>query len=106
MKHERTCAVCGTKYSYCPDCNEYAEKPRWMFLFHDENCMNIWAAINDYKAGKKDAAQTKAALQRLDLSKRDSFDESYQAIIKKICAETEPKPKQTNNNNKKYSEHH
>lgn len=93
MKHARNCTICGTEYAYCPDCQEFSDKPRWMFLFHDENCKKIWDVLNDYKAKIKNANQAKFALQRLDLSKRDSFDPAIKALIDKICAEADPEKK-------------
>lgn len=90
MKHERICVVCGSKYSYCPNCDSYNHLPRWMFSFHDENCMNIWSVINDYNAGVKTASEARAELQKLDLSKRDTFTESFKGVIAKINSEGAP----------------
>lgn len=90
MRDERICQVCGTHYSYCPSCRRYADRPRWMFNFHDENCMKIWAVINDYKAGAKTAERAKRELEKLDLSKKDKFNPAYQGFIKEIYAKAAP----------------
>ena len=90
MKHARNCSICGVEYSYCPDCDAYKDYPRWMFLFHDENCKKIWEVYNAYNAGVKNANQAKYALQRLDLSKRSRFIPAIQSFIDKICAESTP----------------
>lgn len=87
MKHERACSVCGEHYSYCPNCSAYASLPRWMFLFHDENCLKIWQTINSFKTGNMDAAQAKEALEELDLSKRSNFNKAVKADISKIFSE-------------------
>ena len=58
---DRTCLLCQTKYKYCPYCAEDANKPTWMFLFHDENCHMIFDTLqrhtqeflNDEEAIKK-----------------------------------------------------
>ena len=90
MRHGRNCIICGQEYAYCPDCTAFAHLPRWMFNFHDENCKKIWDALNDYKAGIKNANQAKYALQQLDLSKKDHFTEDVKVLINKICSEATP----------------
>lgn len=92
MKHERHCVICGNRYSYCDGCSEYDHLPRWMFMFHDENCKDIWLVINDYRNGSKDATQTRNALDKLDLSKKDKFDPVFQMLIKEIYEKADPKP--------------
>lgn len=41
----RICLLCQTQYEYCPYCAEDAHKPKWMFLFHDENCHMIFDTL-------------------------------------------------------------
>lgn len=69
MIHERTCIICGKHYSYCPNCERYNDMPRWMYLFDDEECKNIYLVINDYRTGAitKDEAMT--MLYPYDVSK-------------------------------------
>ena len=90
MKHARICVICGKEYSYCPNCTEYAELPRWMFLFDKENCKDIWEVINKYRSGEFTAAQAKAELQKLDMSYKDSITPDFKAFLDKICEETKP----------------
>lgn len=68
MKNERTCAICGTKYEYCNNCQKYDGLPRWMFLFHDQNCKNIYDVVNDYKSKVISAEAAKEKLSKLNLS--------------------------------------
>lgn len=90
MKHERTCSICGQVYEYCPNCPTFDDKPRWMFLFHDENCKHIWEVLNAYQTNVKNATQAKNALQRLNLSRKDKFVEPVKKLISKIYSEAEP----------------
>ena len=90
MKHKRNCSICGVEYSYCPDCPTYDDYPRWMFLFHDENCKKIWEVYNDYNTGIKNANQAKYSLQKLDLSKKNHFVPAIKSFLEKICAESTP----------------
>ncbi len=91
MSDTRKCNICQTEYQFCSGCHRYDHLPRWMSMFHDENCLNIWSAVNDYKAGTIDAKEAKRQLSKLDLSKRETFKPYYQNMIKKICSEAEPK---------------
>lgn len=108
MSKGRKCLICGTKYEYCPNCDSYDKYPRWMFLYHDENCKNIGSILNAYKAGTKSAVEAKYALSKTDLSKKDSFDPDFKAIIDEIMdAETSethdvPVQKKYNNSESKY----
>lgn len=101
MKHERTCSVCGTKYSYCPNCGEYDNLPRWMFMFHDENCKKIWEVINKFKAGEIEKSKAKSSLETLDLSNKSKFDSVYIKVINDILKEDKSI---TQNQKKKYSD--
>lgn len=90
MKHARICAICGKEYSYCPDCTDYDELPRWMFLFDKENCKDIWEVINKYRTKEYTAAQAKAELQKLDMSYKDSINPDFKVFLDQICEETRP----------------
>lgn len=92
MKHERHCMICGKAYSYCNNCYEYDGLPRWMFMFHDENCRDIWRVFNAYRNGSKDATETKQALEKLDLSQKEKFDDVFKAVIKEVYEKAEPQP--------------
>lgn len=78
-KNNRTCIVCGEKYSYCYNC-ENVNKPSWYAIFHDENCHDIYGAVANIlpQEGKKAA---KEALDKCDLSNKENF---HPNIIKSI----------------------
>ena len=85
-KINRTCIVCGHKYSYCPSCMEDAYKPKWMTIFHDENCKNIFNATSDYLANDITKEKAKELLDKCDLSNKTSLHhtivEALDAIYK------------------------
>lgn len=106
--NSKKCEICNTSYKYCNNCGEYKDYPRWMFLFHDENCKNIWSAINAYRAKEKTAYEAKKELEKLDLSNKENFKEVYKKYIDEIFdTAVEPEPvkekKVYNNSESKYN---
>ena len=49
MATNRTCHVCGKRYYYCSssNCEQSKNKPRWMVMFDEENCKQIWDATSE-----------------------------------------------------------
>lgn len=84
MRDERTCVICGTHYSYCPNCVDYNSQPRWKFLFHDKNCHDIYRILNDYGAGMITKDQARDRLKSIDLSNLNDFRKDFQDQIKDI----------------------
>lgn len=84
MSDTRKCLICGKEYDYCPNCGRYNYLPRWMFSYHDENCKNIGAALNDYKAKNKTPIEVKRMLEKTDLSKKDTFVPAFKKMIDEI----------------------
>ena len=82
----RICCVCGTQYKYCPKCNEDKNKPHWMFVYHEENCKNIYDVMTKYEWGQITADEAATELEKLDLSKLDNFGESYKNTFNKIMS--------------------
>ena len=80
-KLNKTCAVCGTKYSYCPVCSADASKPSWMNMFCSENCKNLFQAATDYYAGELTPGKAKAIVRKSDLSNKINFKPSVQKFI-------------------------
>lgn len=71
----RSCHVCGKRYYYCSsyNCTQSRDKPRWMTMFDDENCRNIWKIIGDEFQGRITALEAKKALLQCDLTELDTF---------------------------------
>lgn len=81
----RTCCVCHEEYNFCPVCTpEDRAKPTWYFAYCSENCKNLYKATSDYEDGKISANEAILQLNNLDLSKVETFGESYKNAIYKI----------------------
>lgn len=90
MSANRKCVLCGTDYEYCPTCERFAGYPRWMFLFHDENCKKIYEVLNNYGAGAIDKNEAKSELSKLDLSKKNQFNSNFKDLVNEIYGYTAP----------------
>lgn len=82
MAHERTCLVCGTKYSYCPNCSEYANLEPWHYLYHDSNCMEIFNICSSFVGNGISADEAKTKLDNMKLPK--NLSKNIQRDINKI----------------------
>ena len=81
----RTCCVCHKEYSFCPVCNpEDRFKPTWHFAYCSENCKDIYNITSSFKDGRMTDIEAKAKLEKLDLSRKEYFGESYKNSIASI----------------------
>lgn len=84
-KDLRTCCVCRQKFSFCPVCNsEDMNKPLWHFAYCDENCKNIYEITSAFEDGRMTDIEAKEKLEKLDLSRKEYFGESYKNSIASI----------------------
>lgn len=87
-RFDRTCKVCGIKYDYCPNCSKYANLPKWMTLFHDENCREIFQVAEAYYNNELNADDLKIKLSKFN----DDFKKSVvNESVKKMLEETSAK---------------
>ena len=81
----RTCVLCKQNYSYCPVCNpEDRLKPTWYFCYCSDNCHDIDSIASAYEDGRITDIEAKAKLEKLDLSRKEYFGESYKNSITSI----------------------
>lgn len=81
----RTCCVCHEEYSFCPVCNsEDRLKPTWHFAYCSENCKDIYNITSSFEDGRMTDIEAKAKLEKLDLSRKEYFGESYKNSIASI----------------------
>ena len=81
----RTCCVCHEEYSFCPVCNsEDRLKPTWHFAYCSENCKDIYNITSLFEDGRMTDIEAKAKLEKLDLSRKEYFGESYKNSIASI----------------------
>lgn len=84
-KDLRTCCVCRQKFSFCPVCNsEDMNKPLWHFAYCGENCKNIYEITSAFEDGRMTDIEAKEKLEKLDLSRKEYFGESYNNSIASI----------------------
>lgn len=87
-KELRTCAVCHTRYSFCPVCNKEDKlKPSWYFTFCSDNCHDIYHATVSFEDKEVTANEANELLAKCDLSNKEQFGLSYQNSIEKINSE-------------------
>lgn len=88
MSKNRTCKVCGEKYSYCFNRTCSDNQPSYMALFHDENCKTIFETLNKLyfkQMSTKDAAKV---MKNCDLSvlDKDSADVKIKEKVQSLMA--------------------
>lgn len=96
--------MCGAKYDYCPNCEKDADKPRWMILFHDENCNEIFDTLQKHSQGIYSDQEAVDVLKKCDLSVVKNATESIRRQIAKILSTAQPVAKKIQPKKEKYSE--
>ena len=80
----RTCCVCRKEYSFCLCNPEDRNKPTLYFAYCSENCRDIYSVTSSYEYGLMSDIEAKKKLEKLDLSNKDNFGESYKKSIASI----------------------
>ena len=83
----RTCCLCGIKYSYCPSCTTDRNKPSWMTVFCSENCRNIYNTTTKYGMNKISVDEARTDLDGCDLSNKEQFNDHAKKMLDEICVE-------------------
>lgn len=84
VSKERICSVCKRTYKYCPLCKDDAKKPTWYFAYCSENCKDIYNVTSAFEDGRMTDIEAKEKLEKLDLSRKEYFGESYKNSIASI----------------------
>lgn len=84
-KNNKNCIICGTAYSYCPNCGADRKKPSWYAIFDSENCNNIYEILTNYRDGVYTAEVAYEKIKTCDLSKLN--DEGFNSGAKKQIEE-------------------
>lgn len=84
MKDNKTCLVCGTKYTYCSSCSQYASLPLWMNHFHSENCKMIYNTVVGYDQKSITQEEAVSRLSKCNIENMDNPNESIRKILDKI----------------------
>ena len=87
VRNNKTCILCGNKYSYCSGCAEFDHLPRWMEIYCSENCKKIFNALSSYNMNHKTKEEAKAILEKCDLTMTDTYSEFNKNCINSIMAD-------------------
>ena len=87
MANNRTCHVCGKRYYFCSsyNCEQSRDKPRWMVMFDEENCKQIWDATSErfFKVNAANNRLAKGEITSDECSKQISKATKDAAILLK-----------------------
>jgi hypothetical protein len=75
-KNNKKCIVCGEIYTYCSGCSEFDHFPRWMGIYHEENCKNIFDITSRYLHEQISKEEAKEKLVKCNLSNKKNFNKS------------------------------
>ena len=92
--YTRHCIVCNSKYEYCISCSKFDNLPTWMYMFGEENCMNIFYALSNYSCKQNTKEETIEALKKCDLSNIENFNDHIKQEIKQLLQMDEPAQKE------------
>lgn len=95
VRNNKTCILCGNKYSYCSGCAEFDHLPRWMECYCSENCKDIFNILSSYNINHKTKEEAKALLEKCDLTMTDTYSEFNKNCINSIMADETIKPVDT-----------
>ena len=87
VRNNKTCILCGNKYSYCSGCAEFDHLPRWMECYCSENCKDIFNILSGYNMNHKTKEEAKALLEKCDLTKTDAYNEFNRNCINTIMTD-------------------
>lgn len=87
VKDNKTCILCGKKYSYCSGCSEFDHLPRWMGCYCSENCKDVFNILSGYNMKHKTKEEAKALLEKCDLTKTDTYNEFNRNCINSIITD-------------------
>ena len=88
-KFNKTCIVCGEKYSYCNSCKEHTIYPTWMNIFHNENCKNVFNTASAYLAGTITKEEAKTRFDACDMSYKENLKSDIVNAINEACKSEE-----------------
>ena len=87
VRNNKTCILCGKKYSYCSGCAEFDHLPRWMECYCSENCKDIFNILSSYNMNHKTKEEAKTLLEKCDLTMIDTYSEFNRNCINSIMTD-------------------
>lgn len=95
-KNNRTCACCGSQYTYCNTCTAHQSEPAWKSTWCSENCKDIFMIVTDFLAKEISKAEAKQMLDRCDLTDKSKFDKNIVDVISQIYSTKTAKKAESN----------
>lgn len=83
---KRTCLLCQTQYSYCPHCSKDADKPRWMMMFHNANCEQIFDILQRHEQNIYSDEEAIKRMKACDLSVLKGATEAVRNQVNRLLA--------------------
>lgn len=81
---DRICLCCGKTYQYCPSCKGYDPEKTWMFLVHDEKCLDVYNIWQQYRGKEIDKDTAAKALKALDVTEILKSGSPVVPVLKEI----------------------
>lgn len=83
-KNSKKCLICGSSYSYCPNCG--STENYWKMTFCSENCLSLYRITTGLRDGLYTLDEAYNLLKDCDTSVIDSesFNEDTKKIIERI----------------------
>lgn len=86
MAMNRTCFVCGNKYSYCPSCERDKMKPNWYTLFCGEKCKELNDILSANTYGRLSDKEASDSIKKVDITniqiKNSLIKEKVEQLLK------------------------
>jgi len=83
-KDNKTCIVCGEKYTFCPTCAQVRELEMWRNIYCSENCKKLFHAASGYHAKTATLEEVRARFDACDLSYKDKLNENFIEAINAV----------------------
>ena len=88
-RKNKTCITCGENYTFCTGCSEFDHLPRWMAMYHNENCKELFDITTGYLCGHISADEAKERYEKCDLSYKENLREKIQKSIDELLINSE-----------------
>ena len=76
-KNNKTCVVCGQKYTFCPTCADTKDLEMWRNIYCSDNCKKLFSAASGYHAQTATLEEVRARFDACDLSYKDKLNDNF-----------------------------
>lgn len=91
MAANRTCYLCGKKYSYCNTCNSDAHKPSWYAMWDSEECKELDDILVRHTMNKLSTEEARKAIKEKKLENVKILNEDNAKHVRDILGYPEVK---------------